>query len=114
MNAIKPRRSRADPTVIHTLAELLERLERSAVPIGADQYRSVVLHLADQFEQAQPDVWLRALLDTHPAAAELYENLNYRHAGLCRSPLDASLAAELGARQAIANAMRIPAQRAPE
>jgi hypothetical protein len=48
---------------------------------------------------------LAALLDTHPAAAELYENVNYQHAGLCRSALDASLDAERQARQAIHLAM---------
>jgi hypothetical protein len=111
MNATKPNSSRADLIVIHTLAQLLERLERSAVPVGAEQYRSVVLHLVDEFDDIQADDQLRALLDTHPAAAELYENLNYRHAGLCRSPLDAALAAELRAREAIARAMRRPAQK---
>ena len=111
MNATKPKPSRADLTVIHTLAELLERLEHSRVPVGAAQYQSVVSHLVDEFAVVEPDVRLRALLDTHPAAAELYENLNYRHAGLCRSPLDASLSAELGARDAIARAMRRPEER---
>jgi hypothetical protein len=44
---------------------------------------------------------LQAVLNTFPAAAELYENLNYQHAGLCRSPLDRSLAAEVKARELI-------------
>jgi hypothetical protein len=111
MNVTKPSRSRADLTVIHTLAALLERLEHSAVAVGAEQYRSVVSHLADELAVVEPDVRLRALLDTHPATAELYENLNYRHAGLCRSPLDMALSAELGARDAIARAMRRPEER---
>ena len=111
MNATKPSPLRADLTVIHTLAELLERLDHSAVPVGADQYRSVVSHLAGELAVVEPDLRLRALLDTHPAAAELYENLNYRHAGLCRSPLDAALSAEFGARDAIARAMRRPKER---
>ncbi|HMC15521.1 MAG TPA: hypothetical protein VKI18_07820 [Albitalea sp.] len=111
MNATKPNSSRADLIVIHTLAQLLERLERSAVPVGPEQYRSIVLHLVEQFDDIQPDDQLRAVLDTHPAAAELYENLNYRHAGLCRSPLDAALGAEIRAREAIARAMRRPAQK---
>lgn len=83
------------------LSELLERLERAARPIGADQYRSVVRHLAQEFASVAGDERLSAVLDTHPAAAELYENLHYRHAGLCRSPLDAALAAEVEARQLI-------------
>jgi hypothetical protein len=37
----------------------------------------------------------------------VYENLNYQHAGLCRSSLDVSLAAEVSARDAIARAMRV-------
>jgi hypothetical protein len=111
MNATKPNPSRADLTVIHTLAQLLERLERSPQPVGAEQYRSVVLHLVDEFADVQSDPRLGALLDVHPAAAELYENLNYRHAGLCRSPLDAALAAEVRAREVIARAMRRPAQK---
>ena len=114
MNATNPSPSRTDLTVIHTLAGLLERLERSVVPVGPEQYRSVVSHLADEFALAQPDVRLRALLDTHAAASELYENLNYRHAGLCRSPLDASLSAELKARGAIARAMRRSKERGIE
>jgi hypothetical protein len=54
---------------------------------------------------------LHALLDSHPAAAEVYENVNYQYAGLCRSPLDPGLAAEQQARQAIARAMQRPGAR---
>ena len=108
MNATQPSPARADLTVIHTLAELLERLDHSAVPVGAAQYRSVVAHLVGELAVVEPDIRLRALLDTHPATAELYENLNYCHAGLCRSPLETALSAELGARDAIARAMRRP------
>ena len=36
-----------------------------------------------------------------PTVSELYENLNYAHAGLCRSPLETGLAAEVAARAAI-------------
>ena len=93
-------------TNLVTLAELLERLEHSAVPVAAEQYRSVVMHLVDQFTDVAPDPALGVLLDTHPAAAEVYENLNYQHAGLCRTPLDVALGAELKAREAIARAMR--------
>ena len=49
---------------------------------------------------------LATLLDSHPAAAELYENVNYQYAGLCRSSLDISLAAERLAKEAIKSAMR--------
>ena len=87
------------------LSNLLERLERSEVPVDAGQYRSVVLHLVHEFGDVQPGPELGTLLDSHPAAAELYENLNYEYAGLCRSSLDVSLAAEKQARAAIDKAM---------
>jgi hypothetical protein len=97
-----------DLTVTRVLADLLERLETSTTPVGAEQYRSVVLHLIDEFGDVEPSDALRALLDRHPAAAQLYENVNYQHAGLCRSPLELSMAAELKARQLIERAMRGP------
>lgn len=87
--------------VLLTLAQLLERLERNLVPMSADQYRSVVAHLTTELVDAPPGEDLDFLLQAFPATAELYENLQYAHAGLCRSSLDASLAAELGAKDAI-------------
>ena len=83
------------------LSQLLERLDRSTEPVGAEQYLSVVRHLKDEFDELGTEKALSALLDAFPSAAELYENLNYQHAGLCRSPLDLSLDAELRARQVI-------------
>lgn len=109
MNATKPPILKTDLTVTHVLAELLERLERSAEPVAAEQYRSVVQHLVTELAVVEPGTALRALLDSHPAAAELYENVNYQYAGLCRSALDASLAAEQQAKEALSRAMR-PAQ----
>ena len=106
MNATKPILRNTDLTVTHVLAELLERLERSAVPVGAEQYRSVVQHLVSELGVVEPGSALRALLDSHPAAAELYENVNYQYAGLCRSALDASLAAERQAKEVLSKAMR--------
>ena len=108
MNATKPLSSQNDLTVTHVLAKLLERLEYSTLPVGPEQYRSVVTHLVDALSNVVPGNALGALLDAHPAAAELYENINYQYAGLCRSPLDQSLSAEQQARQAIARAMRQP------
>ena len=106
MNATKPQSRKTDLTVTHVLAELLERLERSKVPVGAEQYRSVVQHLVNELGDVAPGKALGALLDAHPAAAELYENVNYQHAGLCRSALDASLAAERQAKEVLDRAMR--------
>ena len=84
-----------------TLAQLLERLERHVAPSSPEQYRSVVDHLSKELDQAEPGEDLNFLLDSFPATAQLYENLHYAHAGLCRSPLDASLAAELRAKELI-------------
>ena len=105
MNATKSQSTKNSLTVTHVLAELLERLEHSTQPIAAAQYRAVVLHLIDEFATVRPSLALRALLSTHPAASELYENVNYQHAGLCRSALGAATTAESEARQAIMRAM---------
>ena len=48
-------------------------------------------------DAAEPGPALNALLDAHPAAAELYENLHYAQAGLCRHALGASLGSEIAA-----------------
>ncbi|MBN8493320.1 MAG: hypothetical protein J0M00_18075 [Burkholderiales bacterium] len=101
MSASSPVSPKARLAVAHLLAQLLERLERSPQPVAAGQYRSVVRHLAEEFEDLQSHQGLSALLDAYPAAAELYENLNYGHAGLCRSPLERALQAEMQARQLI-------------
>jgi hypothetical protein len=106
MNATRPPVSKTSLDVTERLAQLLERLEHSAVPVGPDQYRSVVMHLVNEFGDVAPGAALGRLLDSYPAAAEVYENLQYQHAGLCRSGLDAAMAAELRAREAIARAMR--------
>lgn len=108
MNATKTPSTSQNLAVTHVLAELLERLEHSAVPVGAEQYRSVVTHLVHEFSDVEPGQALGALLDTHPAAAELYENVHYQHAGLCRSSLDSALRAELLAKQVIEQAMGQP------
>lgn len=107
MNATKPQSHKNSVTVTHVLAELLERLEHSTQPVAPGQYRSVVLHLINEFAEVESNLALRALLDTHPAASELYENVNYQHAGLCRSALDVATAAEKEARQAISRAMSV-------
>ena len=109
MNAIHTPASKPNLAVTETLAALLERLEHSRVPVAPEQYRSVVMHLVNEFDEVQPGAALGALLDAYPAAAELYENLNYQHAGLCRSGLDASMLGEQRAKEVIARAMRRPA-----
>ena len=93
-------------TVLVTLARLLEQLERAPGAIHPEQYRSVVSHLACELESVEHDDTFRKLLDVFPAASQLYENLQYERAGLCRSPLDASLNAERAARSALDRAKR--------
>ena len=108
MNATQHATQPAPYAVVLTLARLLERLEHTSGSVDANQYRVVAHRLAEVLIDASPDAALRAVLEAHPAAAELYENLNYRHAGLCRSPLDAALAAEMQANALIAAAARKP------
>jgi hypothetical protein len=95
------------------LARILDRLERSAQPIDAEQYRAVAGRLAAELEGVPRDAALEAVLETFPAVAEMYENLNYRHAGLCRSSLEPALAAELAARAAIDGARQQAKNRPP-
>ena len=102
MNATKSFPRKTDLTVIYVFAALLER---SAVPVGAEQYRSVVQHLVNELGNVEPRTALGALLDGHPATAELYENAYYQHAGLCRSALDASLFAERQAKEVLDRAI---------
>jgi len=84
-----------------TLAELLQRVESAAARVGAGQYRQLVLHLGQLLDALPPGEQLQQLLATFPAAATVYENLHYGHAGLCRAPLEQSLNSELVARQLI-------------
>jgi len=104
MNVTPSQALPAHLTVVATLAHVLQKLERSTA-VGADQYRAVVQHLSDELAKVPADAALQAVLDAHPAAAEVYENLNYAHAGLCRSPLEVAMRAELRAREAIGRAM---------
>src|SRR5262245_54113029 len=106
-----PTRS-AVPARLHDLAAmaaLLERLDnapRAGEGASADQYRDVVGQVTHLLTQAEPGAALDALLEVAPATAELYENLQYAYAGLCRSPLEPALDAELAARAVIAKARK--------
>lgn len=88
------------------LARMLERLDRSSVAVDPQQYRGVVEHLSEVLLTVPHDAALEAVLEASPSTAELYENLRYQHAGLCRSPLETALNAELAARAAIEAARR--------
>jgi hypothetical protein len=99
MNTTKTGPIQSDITVTRVLASLLERMERSKETFDAGQYRSVVTRLAEALADAKPGESLGELLDTHPGAAQVYENIYYKYAGLCRSALDPALAAENEVRQ---------------
>lgn len=88
-------------------AQLLERLDASHIPVDAHQYRTVALRLAQML--AEPDIDWAPLLARSPAATEIYENLRYAQAGLCRAPLKRAAQAELAAREAIGKARQRPA-----
>lgn len=83
------------------LAALLQRVEGQAASIGAQQYRALVQQLDQQLAQLPPGDALQHLLASFPAAAMVYENRHYGHAGLCRAPLELSLNSELAARSLI-------------
>ncbi|MEO8249916.1 MAG: hypothetical protein ABI589_11145 [Burkholderiales bacterium] len=103
----------AIPAHLALLAQLFERLDRSPrAPDGA-QYRDVALRLAKEIGPTADADAVQALLAVSPAAAELYENMHYAHAGLCRSPLDAALAAEQSARACVDAARRRARDSAP-
>lgn len=83
------------------LAWKLERLERSPRAVDPEQFRVLIEQLKAELDAAPHDASFDAVLARFPCTAELYENLNYEHAGLCRSNLDAALKGEMQARRAI-------------
>ena len=87
-------------TVI-AFAHLLERFEHSAAAVSADQYQVVVSRLKAALSEDLPDDALQAVLNAHPAAAELYENMHYGHSGLSRSSLERSISSEMLATQVL-------------
>jgi hypothetical protein len=101
MNATQPRMLPERLEVTFTLAHLLQKLDASPTAVAPDQYRSVVSRLSEELARLPMDDDLQAVLNTFPSAAELYENQNYQHAGLCRSPLEAALSAEVKASELI-------------
>jgi hypothetical protein len=92
------------------LARLLERVEASPVAIGADQYRALVDQVKAALAAPLPPAPLQAILQAHPATAEIYENMNYEISGLSRSPLDRSVATEMLATQLLYKIARAPSR----
>ena len=69
---------------------------------GPEGRRVLVERLKGALAADLPAEGLEAVLALHPAVAELYENLHYAHAGLCRSPLGLAVPAETAARDVLA------------
>lgn len=85
------------------MAQLLQALEASPHGVHPEQYRQVVLRVEHLLTQAQ-DAQLPALdevLRRFPAVAPLYENLNYAQAGLCRTPVDRAVQAEIATQEVL-------------
>jgi hypothetical protein len=107
-------RGRAAVETVIVLAGLLERLERRPGRIDADAHRTVVERLGRALAAPElPADALDAVLGAHPAAAQLYENLHYAHAGLLRSPLEAAVAAERQARELLERVARVKPSSSP-
>jgi len=84
------------------LAAVLQHFDSGRLPFNAEHYQAVVKQLTTALRRNAGSPALPAVLAAHPAAAEVYENLNYEQAGLARSPLEQAVAAELEATHAIA------------
>ncbi len=81
-------------TCLETIIELstrLDWLERQSGAQVADEYQIVVGRLKRLLSLGLPKYVLDPVLDAHPAAAELYENLTYSQLGLSRAPLQAAI-----------------------
>ena len=106
MSTTTPLQLPARLRTLAAMAGLLERLDGQPRNASPEQYQAVVGQVQRLLQEAEPGVEFDALIALAPATAELYENLHYELAGLCRSPLEASLNAELAASAALARAAR--------
>ena len=84
------------------LAHWLERIEAGVTPVGADHYLALVRNLTQALSQDLPQRTVAALLNAHPAAAELYENLHYATAGLSRATPARAIASQTQAVECLA------------
>ncbi len=101
------------PTVsnLAIIAQLFERMDRSAGSVDPAQYRAVAGRLGEMLEASSaanttsPSADQREredVLEAFPATRELYENIRYADAGLCRSPLQLAIDSEVKAHDALA------------
>jgi hypothetical protein len=107
--SIEPLYTRLETLI--ALARLLERVEASTRAVGAGQYRSLVRQIETLLSAPLPGPALRAILDAHPATAEIWENHHYATSGLSRAPLDRSVATERLATELLQRVARAASQR---
>ena len=87
------------------MARLLERVDADPALVGAQQYQALVRKVQSLFDDLElPDGALRVILGASAVCATLYENLHYDRSGLSQSPLDAAVASETAAAEAIRRA----------
>jgi len=87
------------------MARLLERVDADPALIGAQQYQALVRKVQSLLDDpGLPDSALHAILGASPVCATLYENLHYGRSGLSQSPLEAAVASETAAADAIRRA----------
>jgi hypothetical protein len=86
-------------------AVMLRRVERSQEPLDPRQYMALASQVIAVLRATPQGDGLQAVLSAFPSTSELYENANYEHAGLCRSPLEFALGAERMTALTIAKAM---------
>jgi hypothetical protein len=96
---MNPRSIRTRFETVIVLAHLLECVESGVARASAEGYRQLVLQLQEALSEDIPADALQAILNTHPSAGELFENMHYGHSGLFRAPLERSVASELLAKQ---------------
>jgi len=82
---------------IAALAKILQEVEAGGYAGHAEQYQHVASQLSQLLADVEPDEILYSIFNAYPAAAELYENVRYAHAGLCLHDIDAAIKAETAA-----------------
>jgi hypothetical protein len=101
MDSVSRLRVTASLQPLVAMAVMLERLEQLPRGATAEQYREVACRVQALLEAVEPSAELDRVLALLPATAELYENLHYATAGLCRSDLDAAARSEFATRNAL-------------
>lgn len=92
--------------IVLAMAAMLQKLENSREPVDPEQYRLLNSRLSDALKDIVMTADIERVLRQYPAAAEVYENHQYVHAGLCRAPLDQAVGAEQRMRALLAKVAR--------